>query len=198
MSRGKPCTAQLDLANAMFDMVNANASFITENGMDVRNYGGLDGIPEMKKLFAALLTSTKNGACRGRIELEYYVQSRPAGNAIRRRRRTALEQTRQSQIHLPCPRLRPSFCNHRTVRHRYDCRAFQEGRQRGYRRNRRACRKRFLDKRHLVRAEIQQPDGRYLQRRRRYPPCKNGRRKRLPHFLGQRLCRAQYLRRRCP
>lgn len=30
MSRGKPCTAQLDLANAMFDMVNANASFITE------------------------------------------------------------------------------------------------------------------------------------------------------------------------
>lgn len=59
MSRGKPCTAQLDLANDMFDMVNANASFITENGMDVRNYGGLDGIPEMKKLFAALLTSTK-------------------------------------------------------------------------------------------------------------------------------------------
>lgn len=59
MSRGKPCTAQLDLANVMFDMVNANASFITENGMDVRNYGGLDGIPEMKKLFAALLTSTK-------------------------------------------------------------------------------------------------------------------------------------------
>lgn len=54
MSRGKPCTAQLDLANVMFDMVNANASFITENGMDVRNYGGLDGIPEMKKLFAAL------------------------------------------------------------------------------------------------------------------------------------------------
>lgn len=30
MSRGKPCTAQLDLANVMFDMVNANASFITE------------------------------------------------------------------------------------------------------------------------------------------------------------------------
>ena len=82
MSRGKPCTAQLDLANVMFDMVNANASFITENGMDVRNYGGLDGIPEMKKLFAALF---------GRIEFEYYVQSRPAGNAIRRRRRTALE-----------------------------------------------------------------------------------------------------------
>ena len=54
MSRGKPCTAQLDLANVMFDMVNANASFITENGMDVRNYGGLDGIPEMKKLFASL------------------------------------------------------------------------------------------------------------------------------------------------
>lgn len=54
MSRGKPCTAQLDLANVMFDMVNANASFITENGMDVRNYGGLDGIPEMKKLFATL------------------------------------------------------------------------------------------------------------------------------------------------
>lgn len=54
MSRGKPCTAQLDLANEMLDTVNANASFISENGTDVRNYGGLDGIPEMKKLFGAL------------------------------------------------------------------------------------------------------------------------------------------------
>lgn len=54
MSRGKPCTEQLDLANEIFDTVNDRASFILENGTDVRNYGGLDGIPEMKKLFASL------------------------------------------------------------------------------------------------------------------------------------------------
>ncbi len=61
MSRGKPCTAQLDLANELFEEVNSKNSFILENGTDVRNYGGIDGIPEMKKLFASLFdVSDKN------------------------------------------------------------------------------------------------------------------------------------------
>lgn len=52
MSRGKPAPDQIDTANGILkEMTN----FHTEKGMDVRNYGVLDGIPEMKKLFSDLL-----------------------------------------------------------------------------------------------------------------------------------------------
>lgn len=60
MTRGKPCTEQLDLSRGMMDTVKADDSFKSEDGVDTRNYGGLDGIPEAKKLFAAMLgVSTK-------------------------------------------------------------------------------------------------------------------------------------------
>ncbi len=52
MSRGKPASTQLDLTNGiLFTLSN----YITEDGVDARNYGGLDGIPEAKKLFSGLL-----------------------------------------------------------------------------------------------------------------------------------------------
>lgn len=52
MSRGKPSPSQLDITNEMLDIADLYA---TENGLDARNYGVLDGIPEMKKLFSDLL-----------------------------------------------------------------------------------------------------------------------------------------------
>lgn len=51
MSRGKPCTEQLNLSNEIFN--NAQNLF-SEDGADCRNYGLLDGIIEAKKLFAEL------------------------------------------------------------------------------------------------------------------------------------------------
>ncbi|HKL80632.1 MAG TPA: aminotransferase class I/II-fold pyridoxal phosphate-dependent enzyme [Mobilitalea sp.] len=51
MSRGKPCTEQLDLSNGLLDIND----YKTSDGIDCRNYGGIDGIPEAKQLFAQLL-----------------------------------------------------------------------------------------------------------------------------------------------
>ena len=51
MTRGKPCSEQLDLALGMLECVK-DGEFKSENGTDCRNYGGLDGIPEAKTLFA--------------------------------------------------------------------------------------------------------------------------------------------------
>jgi aspartate/methionine/tyrosine aminotransferase len=51
MTRGKPCPEQLDLALDMLGCVQGD-DFRAENGTDCRNYGGLDGIPEAKALFA--------------------------------------------------------------------------------------------------------------------------------------------------
>ena len=54
ITRGKPCSDQLDLALEMLDCVNSK-DYLSEDGTDSRNYGGLDGIPEAKKLFARYL-----------------------------------------------------------------------------------------------------------------------------------------------
>ncbi len=51
MSRGKPCTQQLELSMDMLDIKDIKA----ESGLDCRNYGILDGIPESKTLFAQML-----------------------------------------------------------------------------------------------------------------------------------------------
>ncbi len=54
MSRGKPGADQLDISDGMLDALK-DGNFKCENGLDVRNYGILDGIPECKKMFADLL-----------------------------------------------------------------------------------------------------------------------------------------------
>ena len=50
MSRGKPSAEQLDLSMGILDAIDSNTALISENGMDLRNYGVLDGIPEAKRL----------------------------------------------------------------------------------------------------------------------------------------------------
>ena len=52
MSRGKPAAAQLNLSNGMMDILNSNSDMVCESGVDCRNYGVMDGIPEARKLLA--------------------------------------------------------------------------------------------------------------------------------------------------
>ncbi|XXY52817.1 aminotransferase class I/II-fold pyridoxal phosphate-dependent enzyme [Sorangium sp. So ce269] len=54
MTRGKPSSEQLDLANGMLALPDAG-DLTASDGSDTRNYGGLDGLPEMKAIFAELL-----------------------------------------------------------------------------------------------------------------------------------------------
>ncbi|MGJ3265229.1 MAG: aminotransferase [Salinarimonas sp.] len=54
MTRGKPAPEQLDLANAMLALPG-NGDFHTEAGEDARNYGGLQGIAEARRLFAGMV-----------------------------------------------------------------------------------------------------------------------------------------------
>ncbi len=55
MSRGKPSPAQLDMEKDFLGMVISDADVTTETGVDCRNYGLLDGIPEARKLLADML-----------------------------------------------------------------------------------------------------------------------------------------------
>lgn len=54
MTRGKPCPEQLDLSVGLLDGLS-RAEFKASDGSDCRNYGGLDGLPEAKDLFAAYM-----------------------------------------------------------------------------------------------------------------------------------------------
>lgn len=54
LSRGKPNGSQLDISNGLL-AVDLNGDYLSDAGFDCRNYGVLDGLPEMKKLFADTL-----------------------------------------------------------------------------------------------------------------------------------------------
>lgn len=60
MSRGKPCTEQLDLTCDMLTVLDSAEKCKGVNGFDYRNYGLLEGIPEAKKLFAELMGVKEN------------------------------------------------------------------------------------------------------------------------------------------
>lgn len=51
MSRGKPCPEQLDLSMALLSITNYRG----ETGIDSRNYGNLEGMPEARRFFAEFL-----------------------------------------------------------------------------------------------------------------------------------------------
>ena len=55
MSRGKPAASQLDMEMDFMNVLNADSIFKTEAGVDCRNYGIMDGIPEARKLIGDVL-----------------------------------------------------------------------------------------------------------------------------------------------
>ena len=55
LSRGKPNSDQLDISLPLLSESRPREKCFSETGIDCRNYGGLDGIIEMKKLFSELL-----------------------------------------------------------------------------------------------------------------------------------------------
>ena len=53
LTRGKPNAEQLNLSDKLDGILGGN--FVSPSGVDTRNYGGLDGIPEAKAFFAPIL-----------------------------------------------------------------------------------------------------------------------------------------------
>lgn len=54
LSRGKPNGTQLDISNGLLT-VDLTDSYKTREGFDCRNYGIVDGLPEMKEFFADVM-----------------------------------------------------------------------------------------------------------------------------------------------
>lgn len=70
MSRGKPSVAQLDMGMDIFDVLNSKSDMKSMNGVDVRNYGVLDGLDEAKQMMADIMgVSMKNVIVYGNASL---------------------------------------------------------------------------------------------------------------------------------
>ena len=54
LTRGKPSSAQLDLSAELLSLPGS-ADHVAEGGTDCRNYGGLQGLAEARKLFSGIL-----------------------------------------------------------------------------------------------------------------------------------------------
>ncbi|MCV7058126.1 aminotransferase class I/II-fold pyridoxal phosphate-dependent enzyme [Mycolicibacterium gilvum] len=56
LTRGKPCSEQLDLSNGLLALPGTGPSaYLDREGTDTRNYGGLHGLPELRAIFGELL-----------------------------------------------------------------------------------------------------------------------------------------------
>ncbi|MEU6124526.1 aminotransferase class I/II-fold pyridoxal phosphate-dependent enzyme [Streptomyces sp. NPDC047123] len=53
LTRGKPAPEQLDLSEELLSLPGGR--FTAADGTDVRNYGGLQGLPELREIFAGVL-----------------------------------------------------------------------------------------------------------------------------------------------
>src|SRR5690625_8025828 len=66
LTRGKPSPEQLNLSDALDGILKGN--YQAEDGTDSRNYGGLDGLPEGKRLGADIMGEIGRASCRERVE----------------------------------------------------------------------------------------------------------------------------------
>ena len=75
MARGKPSAAQLELSLPLLDVLDSAADLAAEDGTDCRNYGVVDGLPEAKRLMAAMLDDDPANAARAREDYAFVMQS---------------------------------------------------------------------------------------------------------------------------
>ena len=85
LSRGKPNKEQLDLSSDMLNTVNSRSVTDSESGLDCRNYGGPDGIPEARRLLAFMMGTRADNIIVGgnsSLNLMYDVVSHAMTNGV--------------------------------------------------------------------------------------------------------------------
>ena len=77
LTRGKPAPEQLALSMGMLDVLDAKSVTDSESGMDCRNYGGPDGIPEARRLLRTHAGDAHGKHhCRRQLEPRAHVPAR--------------------------------------------------------------------------------------------------------------------------
>jgi aspartate/methionine/tyrosine aminotransferase len=111
MMRGVPSVEQLALCRDMITCLSAD-DYTASNGIDCRNYGGIDGIPEMKKIFADLLELTADEVIVGGNSSLAFMFDNVASN-MSHGVRDGIPWQRQGQVKFLCPS--PGYDRHFTI-----------------------------------------------------------------------------------
>lgn len=85
ISRGVPSHEQLELSMGMLDVLHSDADYMTENGIDTRNYGCLDGIPEAKRLMADVMETKPDNViifCDSSLNIMYDLISKSVTHGV--------------------------------------------------------------------------------------------------------------------
>ena len=95
MARGKPGKAQLDLVSDIFSLMQKPEDYVSD-GVDVRNYGELSGLPAAKRLRAEIDELT---ARRTALQSEYKKAQREEReyDTLRQNVEALLEKPRESE-----------------------------------------------------------------------------------------------------
>jgi DNA-binding transcriptional MocR family regulator len=106
-----PSDEQLALSHDMLSCLSAD-DYTASNGIDCRNYGGLDGIPEMKKIFADLLEISVDEVIVGGNSSLGLMFDNVASN-MSHGVRDGVPWQRQGQVKFLCPS--PGYDRHFTI-----------------------------------------------------------------------------------
>ena len=126
LTRGKPAPDQLDLSNALDGILGGE--YISESGIDTRNYGDLRGLPEARELGAEILGLDAEqiiAAGPSSLTLMYQVMDAAFHYGLSG---PGMGRGRSGQGNLSGAGLRPAFHDHGIVRRRDDQRADDDGR----------------------------------------------------------------------
>ena len=155
LTRGKPAAAQLDLSD---ELLNLPTGVVDQAGVDTRNYGGLEGIAELRAMFADLLwvepEQVVAGGSSSLVMMREVLTDLWLKGAVDGERPWGQEE--KVTVHLPGARLRPALHAAGLVRHRDGDRA-DERRRPGTRRGGRAGRRGPDHQGDLGRADLRQP-----------------------------------------
>lgn len=116
MSRGVPGTEQLDMCEGMLTVLQTNEDCLCD-GVDTRNYGGLDGLPGAKKLFADILGLKPENIIVGgnsSLNLMYDAVARAMTHGVVGSVKPWCECPGRKFL-CPVPGLRPPFCRNRAL-----------------------------------------------------------------------------------
>jgi aspartate/methionine/tyrosine aminotransferase len=111
MTRGVPSNDQLSLCDDMLACLSAD-DYISSGGSDCRNYGGIDGIPEIKKIFADLLDLTPDEVIVGGNSSLAFMFDNVASN-MSHGVRDGVPWQSQGQVKFLCPS--PGYDRHFTI-----------------------------------------------------------------------------------
>ena len=101
LTRGKPSAAQLNLCNELLSLPKGHHD---AGGTDVRNYGGLSGITELRAMFAELLWVETGRSSRWQLEPDDDARlPRPDASCTAPRTPPAVVAGGDGEVHLPVP-----------------------------------------------------------------------------------------------